>query len=99
MRVIEQNAVLFAGMHVLGRPGRIWGNTIQLAGFFLYLPCALRFCALSLAGIGMGIPGPPEQIGSDRIRPPSSRTTGGALGRLPLCTPYGFKGFLGLSWA
>ncbi|CAJ1395299.1 unnamed protein product [Effrenium voratum] len=49
--------LIITGMHVLGRPGRMWGNTIQLGNFCLFMPCALRFCALSLAGIGMGIPG------------------------------------------
>jgi len=45
------------GEQVLGRPGKIWGNIIQLGNFCLFMPCALQFCALALEGIGKGIPG------------------------------------------
>ncbi|CAE8618906.1 unnamed protein product, partial [Polarella glacialis] len=45
------------GFAVMGRPGQIWGNIIQLGNFCLFLPCALQFCALALEGIGTGIPG------------------------------------------
>ena len=39
------------GLEVLGKPGQIWGNVIQLGNFCLFMPCALRFCALSLKAI------------------------------------------------
>eukprot|EP00928_Gymnodinium_smaydae_P079771 TRINITY_DN63623_c0_g1_i1.p1 TRINITY_DN63623_c0_g1~~TRINITY_DN63623_c0_g1_i1.p1 ORF type:complete len:499 (+),score=83.80 TRINITY_DN63623_c0_g1_i1:194-1498(+) len=45
------------GYEVLGKPGKIWGNIIQLGNFCLFMPCALQFCALALEGIGTGIPG------------------------------------------
>jgi len=45
------------GFQVLGRPGQIWGNIIQLGNFCLFMPCALQFCALALEGIGTGIAG------------------------------------------
>lgn len=44
------------GLQVMGRPGEIWGNLIQLGNFCLFMPCALQFCALALEGIG-NIPG------------------------------------------
>merc|ERR1719343_319311 len=44
------------GLKVLGKPGQIWGNLIQLGNFLLFMPCALQFCALALEGIGNGIP-------------------------------------------
>jgi hypothetical protein len=44
------------GLKVLGKPGQIWGNVIQLGNFLLFMPCALQFCALALEGIGNGIP-------------------------------------------
>eukprot|EP00913_Durusdinium_trenchii_P000129 g117.t1 len=40
------------GFQVLGTPGKIWGNLIQLGNFCLFMPCALRFCGLALKGIG-----------------------------------------------
>lgn len=45
------------GKVVLGRPGQVWGNAIQIGNFCLFLPCALQFCALALRGIVKGIPG------------------------------------------
>jgi len=39
------------GAKVLGRPGRIWGNTIQLLNFTLFLPVALLLCAQALQGL------------------------------------------------
>ena len=39
------------GLEVIGRPAQIWGNVIQLGNFCLFMPCALRFCALSLYSI------------------------------------------------
>ena len=45
------------GLQVLGKPGQIWGNIIQLGNFCLFMPCALRFCGLALKGVGNGIPG------------------------------------------
>ncbi|CAE7571811.1 mtr [Symbiodinium sp. CCMP2592] len=40
------------GLEVIGRPAQMWGNVIQLGNFCLFMPCALRFCALSLYSIG-----------------------------------------------
>jgi amino acid permease len=31
------------GMAVLGRPGQVWGNVIQIGSFCMILPCALQF--------------------------------------------------------
>merc|ERR1719502_2295072 len=45
------------GLKMFGRPGQLFGNVIQLGNFCLFMPCALQFCALALAGIGYGIPG------------------------------------------
>eukprot|EP00927_Polykrikos_kofoidii_P056290 TRINITY_DN50443_c0_g1_i1.p1 TRINITY_DN50443_c0_g1~~TRINITY_DN50443_c0_g1_i1.p1 ORF type:complete len:454 (-),score=55.39 TRINITY_DN50443_c0_g1_i1:30-1391(-) len=42
---------------VMGSPGRVWGNLIQLGNFLLFLPCALTFCGEALSGIGHGIAG------------------------------------------
>lgn len=39
------------GDKVLGTPGKIWGNTIQLANFVLFLPVALLLCAEALQGV------------------------------------------------
>jgi len=44
------------GLRVMGRKGQIWGNIIQLGNFCLFMPCAMRFCALALQGVGNGIP-------------------------------------------
>jgi len=44
------------GGKLLGPRGQVWGNSIQLGNFCLFLPCALRFCALALRGIGFGLP-------------------------------------------
>jgi len=35
----------------MGRPGKIWGNVIQLANFLLFLPVALLLCASALQGV------------------------------------------------
>ena len=40
------------GGAVLGKPGAIWGNVVQLGNFCLFLPCALKFNAIALKGIG-----------------------------------------------
>mmetsp|Transcript_72853 Transcript_72853/g.202043 ORF Transcript_72853/g.202043 Transcript_72853/m.202043 type:complete len:458 (-) Transcript_72853:234-1607(-) len=44
------------GLRILGRPGQLWGNAIQLGNFCLFMPCALQFCAQALEGIQYGIP-------------------------------------------
>lgn len=40
------------GFVVFGRPGKIFGNLIQLGNFCLFMPCALRFCGQALQGMG-----------------------------------------------
>ncbi|CAE7455167.1 mtr [Symbiodinium natans] len=40
------------GFKVFGRAGMVFGNLIQLGNFCLFMPCALRFCAEALQGIG-----------------------------------------------
>jgi len=58
-RMLLQVRLLFPGCYtfgdlgekVLGRPGQIWGNTIQLANFVLFLPVALLLCAEALEGV------------------------------------------------
>ena len=45
------------GGAVLGKSGAFWGNVIQLGDFCLFLPCALKFNAMALKGIGQGLPG------------------------------------------
>jgi len=39
------------GDKVLGTPGKIWGNAIQLGNFVLFLPVALLLCAEALQGV------------------------------------------------
>mmetsp|Transcript_63786 Transcript_63786/g.134354 ORF Transcript_63786/g.134354 Transcript_63786/m.134354 type:complete len:471 (+) Transcript_63786:276-1688(+) len=39
------------GFKVLGPAGKVWGNTIQLGNFLLFLPVALLLCATALQGI------------------------------------------------
>jgi len=39
------------GLEILGRPGKIWGDVIQLGNFVLFLPVALLLCATALEGV------------------------------------------------
>jgi len=56
IKLMHQSCHTFGdlGREVLGRPGQLWGNIIQLGNFCMFLPCALEFCALALSGIGKG---------------------------------------------